>query len=139
MIFFIAIFIFVICKFVLKISMGDITGSVTEQVYAVVAAKRMDVFGGERTSVRYYATFELEDGTRRELSLEGAQYGGLAEGDRGMLRLAGGRFAGFDRTESRYTAEDPDKAVHRCPACGATYTGRVCEYCDTPWMEEDNK
>lgn len=136
---FLAILIFVIYKLVTGINGESVFGGEAEQAPAVVTAKRMDVFGGERTSVRYYATFELEDGSRKELSLSGSDYGSLAEGDRGTLKFAGGRFRAFLRSESRFSAEDPDKAVHRCPACGATYTGRVCEYCDTPWVEPAKK
>ena len=137
MIFFIAILIFVICKAVIKYSGEAAPGarSGANEANAVVCAKRMDISGGERTSVHYYVTFEMEDASRLELPVKGFEYGRLAEGDRGVLRVAGGRFAGFVRNESRFSAADPEKAAHRCPACGAAYTGRVCEYCDTPWVE----
>lgn len=103
---------------------------------AVVVAKRMQVHGGEHAYTSYYATFEFEDNSRREIGMNGARYGILAEGDRGMLTLNGGRFVSFVRSGDRFSAEDPANAVHVCRACGATYRGRVCEYCDTPWTAE---
>ena len=103
---------------------------------AVVVAKRMQVHGGEHAYTSYYATFEFEDNSRREIGLNGVRYGILAEGDRGMLTLNGGRFVSFVRSEDRFSAEDPDRAAHVCRACGAAYRGRVCEYCDTPWTAE---
>jgi hypothetical protein len=54
-----------------------------------------DTGGGVRTW--YYATFELDSGERMEFSLGGAEYGMLAEGDRGELRHQGTRYHGFDR------------------------------------------
>ena len=107
-----------------------------EEKSAVIVTKRMLISGGERASTIYYSTFELGDGSRRELPVSGEVYGRIAEGDRGVLRLGGGRFVSFGRNESRYSLEDPNKAVHKCPACGATYRGVRCEYCDTLWVEE---
>lgn len=117
---------------------GGFTFSTAQEVSrrAVVVAKRMEVTGGENASTHYYATFEFEDGSREELCLNGRSYGILAEGDRGTLVSRGRAFVSFDRSETRYTAEDPANAVHLCPACGATYRGRVCDYCDTPWTPE---
>ncbi len=37
------------------------------------------------TSTWYYASFQLPDGQRLELSLDGREYGQLAEGDSGIL------------------------------------------------------
>lgn len=67
---------------------------------ALVVSKRTAVSGGAgdaRTSSSYYATFEDEAGTRIELPLSGADYGQLAEGDRGHLIHQGTRFKGFTR------------------------------------------
>lgn len=75
-------------------------------VEASVAAKRTNVITHHRhgtdnmldsTSTSYYATFQVESGDRMEFSLSGAQYGMLAEGDRGRLRFQGTRFLGFER------------------------------------------
>lgn len=115
-----------------------VSGPLTED-NAVAVTKRMQIRGGENASMAYYVTFETEDGVRTELSVRDTQYGEIAEGDRGVLQRRGGRFAGFIRSESRYSAEDPDNATHRCPACGATYVGRVCDYCDTPWVDNDER
>ena len=63
-------------------------------VPAVVAAKRTATThshhntGGAAhvtSSTTYYATFQVESGDRMELRLSGAEYGMLAEGDRGRL------------------------------------------------------
>ena len=45
----------------------------------------------------YYATFQVESGDRMELPLDGAEYGMLAEGDRGSLTFQGSRYLGFQR------------------------------------------
>lgn len=50
------------------------------------------------TSTTYYATFEFESGDRLELTLTGAEYGQLAEGDYGILTFQGTRYLGFERT-----------------------------------------
>ena len=49
------------------------------------------------THTRYFATFELEDGSRLELGLKDAEYGMLAEGDQGQLSFQGTRYLGFER------------------------------------------
>ena len=100
---------------------------------AVVRAKRTRVTGGEYVGTYYYATFELEGGERVELSVDGTVYGSLAEGDIGLLKRKGGTFVDFTRDPG--AVFDPDGA-HKCPACGAVYEGRVCPYCDTPYMNE---
>lgn len=133
------LFVIVFIVFALKGALGDQLRSVSAPEVcsrAVVVAKRTHMTRGENASTSYHATFEFEDGTRKELWLSGGQYGYIAEGDVGMLTSKGSRFISFRRTDDRYTAEDPDKAVHVCRSCGATYTGRVCDYCDTPWTEK---
>lgn len=45
----------------------------------------------------YYATFQVESGDRMELSLDGREYGMLAQGDRGRLSFQGTRYLGFQR------------------------------------------
>ena len=49
------------------------------------------------TSTYYYATFQVESGDRMELAVSGAEYGMLAEGDRGMLTFQGTRYLNFHR------------------------------------------
>ena len=49
------------------------------------------------TSTHYYVTFQVESGDRMELSVTGAEYGLLAEGDIGQLRFQGTRYLGFVR------------------------------------------
>lgn len=49
------------------------------------------------SSTRYYVTFEVESGDRIELSMDGREYGMLAEGDRGKLSFQGTRYLGFRR------------------------------------------
>jgi hypothetical protein len=68
-----------------------------EYCSARVVAKRPQVSGMESTATRYYATFEFETGERRELSLSGADYGLLAEGDEGRLGFQGTWFRSFAR------------------------------------------
>lgn len=75
-------------------------------VDAVVTSKRMDVHSHMRagegmhaahSSTWYYVTFEVESGDRMELSVDGAEYGMLAEGDQGKLSFQGTRYLGFER------------------------------------------
>ncbi len=67
-----------------------------------VVAKRPEVNGGNGayTSTTYYITFEDESGARLELTVAGATYGQIAEGDRGTLWHQGTWFKGFTRAVS---------------------------------------
>ena len=56
-----------------------------------------DVHSGVHMTTSYYVTFQVESGDRMELSLSGAEYGMLAEGDRGQLTFQGTRFLSFAR------------------------------------------
>ena len=49
------------------------------------------------TSTSYYATFQVESGDRIEFAVPGAEYGMLAEGDRGTLAFQGTRYLNFHR------------------------------------------
>lgn len=75
-------------------------------VPAVVKSKRTHVSGrhhshgdhshhSSRTS--YYVTFEFESGDRSEFSVDGSEYGQLAEDDFGVVTFQGTRYLGFDR------------------------------------------
>lgn len=80
-------------------------------VEARVVTKRMNVSGmsgghagstagmrmGSSARTRYFATFELEKGTRLELEVNDYEYGMLAEGDQGKLTFQGTRYLGFER------------------------------------------
>ena len=75
-------------------------------VEACVVAKRTqvghhagmrDATGMTGSYTRYYATFEVESGSRMELAVDGAEYGQLAQGDRGRLTFQGTRYMGFVR------------------------------------------
>ena len=78
----------------------------------LVVTKRMDVAhrrhvnagdhtGAHRyhttTSTFYYVTFQVDSGDRMELTVGGADYGQLVEGDRGKLTFQGTRYLGFQR------------------------------------------
>ena len=80
-------------------------------VDAVIVSKREDVSGhshnmvgnstgihGYHTYTSYYVTFQFDSGDRLEFSVEGTEYGMLAEGDRGKLTFQGTRYLGFERT-----------------------------------------
>ncbi len=74
--------------------------SPVETLRAAVVAKRAKVSGGmgdTSSSTSYHVTFELLEGERVELGVSGAEYGLLAEGDRGMLTRQGTRYQGFVR------------------------------------------
>ena len=49
------------------------------------------------TATSYYATFQVESGDRIEFAVPGAEYGMLAEGDRGTLAFQGTRYLNFRR------------------------------------------
>lgn len=64
--------------------------------------------GGEFTTVCFCVTFETEDGVRREFSISGEEYGGLAVGSCGALTYQGGRYLSFvpeGRWESGWIGE----------------------------------
>ena len=77
-------------------------------VSAEVVVKRTDVthhshgHGGDAdfhmsSSTWYYVTFQVESGDQMEFSVSGAEYGMLAEGDRGELTFQGTRYLSFER------------------------------------------
>ena len=74
-------------------------------VEAKIVSKRMAVHhhnGGAHgehmsSSTSYYVTFQVESGDRMELSVNGSEYGMLAEGDYGRLTFQGTRYLGFQR------------------------------------------
>ena len=49
------------------------------------------------SSTWYYVTFEVESGDRMEFSVDGREYGMLAEGDVGKLTFQGTRYLSFVR------------------------------------------
>ena len=57
--------------------------------------------GGTSSATFYYVTFEDEQGVRRELSVNGHEYGLLAEGDIGLLSYRGDWYKGFARETGR--------------------------------------
>ena len=72
-------------------------------VPARVVAKRTQVSGFRRDmsmhgKTSYCITFEVDSGDRMELSMEGEDFGLLAEGDVGLLTFQGTRYLGFDRS-----------------------------------------
>ncbi len=72
-------------------------------VEATVAAKRIRVtphtnnIGNGAMSTSYYVTFQVESGDRMEFSVNGREYGMLAERDYGKLTFQGTRYLGFER------------------------------------------
>ena len=63
---------------------------------ARVVSRRTAVWG-EHAHTIYYATFELQNGNRVELSMNGQEYGMLADGDLGTLTYRGPKFISFVR------------------------------------------
>ncbi len=109
---FLGVFAVVIGTFIVSAVRGARTWSKNNAsprltVAAEVVSKRTDVshrhhrhdggIGHTTTSTHYYATFQVESGDRMELPLSGAEYGLLAEGDRGSLTFQGSRYLGFQR------------------------------------------
>lgn len=50
------------------------------------------------SSTTYYVTFQVESGDRMEFSVDGSEYGMLAEGDTGKLSFQGTRYLSFVRS-----------------------------------------
>lgn len=114
---FILVFALVIGMFVLTAVKGIGQWNKNNQsprldVTATVAAKRTRVSRHQHTnagditgahgfhttsSTSYYVTFQVESGDRMEFSVNGTEYGLLAEGDKGTLSFQGTRYLGFDR------------------------------------------
>lgn len=71
-------------------------------VDATVVAKRENTTHHQNNinyavSTTYYVTFEVESGDRMELSVDGQEYGMMAEGDTGKLTFQGTRYLEFER------------------------------------------
>ncbi len=106
---FFGIFALIIVMFVVTLARGAVrwrrnNASPVLTVEAGVVAKRTQVSrraGADHDMMdgftSYYATFEVESGSRMELAVSGEEYGMLAEGDRGRLTFQGTRYKGFER------------------------------------------
>lgn len=76
-------------------------------VEAVVVTKRIDVSHSSNVNAnhhmsssshtRYFATFEVESGSRMEFAMNGTEYGMIVEGDHGKLTFQGTRYLSFTR------------------------------------------
>ena len=106
---FFGMFALIVVMFVVTLARGAVrwrrnNASPVLTVEAGVVAKRTqvsrsagadhDMMGGFTS---YYATVEVESGSRMELAVSGEEYGMLAEGDRGRLTFQGTRYKGFER------------------------------------------
>ena len=54
------------------------------------------------STTQYFVTFEVESGDRMEMTVNGWEYGELAEGDFGKLKFQGTRYLGFGRQQANY-------------------------------------
>ncbi|WP_310549989.1 DUF2500 domain-containing protein [Paenibacillus glufosinatiresistens] len=71
-----------------------------EEVFCTAVTRRARVTGGaynRPNHTDYFITFEMGDGQRLELRVPDEEYGGIVEGDRGVLTHKGTRFKGFRR------------------------------------------
>ena len=108
---FFLIFFLILGMFLFMIVKGLSTWNKNNQsprltVDATVVAKRTDVthhHGNDMAthSTWYYATFQVESGDRMEFSVDGMEYGMLAEGDTGKLSFQGTRYLSFERERQR--------------------------------------
>lgn len=144
MLIFAAIFLFVIGGILFNIGKGVsewASNNSQPQRYddAEIVAKRTEVSGGEKsTSTTYYTTFELAAGERRELEVDGSDYGQFAEGDTGRLMHQGTRFLGFAREPRRKADAPPIVNIPQhltCDYCGSALpSGKIkCEGCGWTW------
>ncbi len=65
-------------------------------VRAKIVAKRTDVWG-DHSHTTYYATFELDNGERMELTVPDHHIGYMVEGDQGTLSFQGQLFVSFEK------------------------------------------
>lgn len=99
------VFVIVICGFVFSIGKSVQQYAANkekpvETVPARVITKRPHTWGGAGESsahTSYYVTFELENGERIEMPVNGSFYGMHAEGDIGMLTHQGTQLMSFER------------------------------------------
>ncbi len=93
-------FIFMAVKGIIQWNKNNNSPRLT--VNALITGKRISVThhhnnAAVTSSTTYYVTFQVESGDRMELTVNGSEYGLLAEGDRGKLSFQGTRFLGFER------------------------------------------
>lgn len=100
----IGVFIFMVVKGIAQWSANNNSPRLT--VLATVVTKRTHKSSNHHhandhmhstTSTSYYVTFQFESGDRSEFSVDGREYGMLAEGDVGKLTFQGTRYLGFER------------------------------------------
>lgn len=80
-----------------RIDVGRTRGAMTPTMTADGTMAGGGTIRSGHTTTRYHATFELADGQRLELRLDGRDYGLVAEGDRGILNWRDDVFQGFQR------------------------------------------
>lgn len=73
---------------------------------ARITSRRSAISPLQSINTLHFATFEDDNGDRRELSLSGSQYGLIAEGDYGLLHYQGQRFLSFVRESPPTTQSD---------------------------------
>ncbi|WP_107841559.1 DUF2500 domain-containing protein [Metasolibacillus meyeri] len=104
--FIISVFIFIVVKGIAEWSANNNSPKLT--VPAIVVTKRTHTSRDHHhtndhmhttLTTSYYVTFQFESNDRAEFSLNGSQYGMLAEGDTGMLTFQGTRYLGFKRIQ----------------------------------------
>lgn len=97
---FIGIVAFIIIVQVLRegVSYANSKAQPIVPVDAKVIEKRTYVSGGEHTHTTYYATFELENGSRMEFKIPRDEVGLLIEGDQGVLEFQGDLYCSFKRS-----------------------------------------
>lgn len=108
---FMLVFLFIVGSIIFSAIRGVRTWSYNNSqpvltVWAKVVTKRTNVshhthndnnVAHHSTSTTYYATFEVESGSRMELRVDSGEYGMLVEGDTGKLTFQGSRYQGFSR------------------------------------------
>ncbi|MBS6195780.1 MAG: DUF2500 domain-containing protein [Clostridiales bacterium] len=105
---FVLISMFIIGTFIVTIIKGISSWHKNNQsprltVNAEIVSKREEVHRHRHDShttlsTTYYICFQVESGDRMELSVNGSEYGLLAEGDYGRLSFQGTRYLGFERS-----------------------------------------
>lgn len=89
----IGVFIYIFIKGISQ--WGKNNSSPMLSVPAVAVSKR--IYNAHEHASQYYVTFQFESGDRTEFSVNGRQFGMIAEQDFGKLTFQGTRFISFER------------------------------------------
>ena len=87
----------ILCLAIVLIFALSLIANISANTREARIISRRRSYSNRQRKTWYYATFEFNDGGRKELVIPGLVYGTLKEGDRGTVRYSGMFYQGFDR------------------------------------------